>query len=55
MTSYVPRKSREVHAEGLLRRINDAGPVRFAEGGYVMGAAECVCEEPCRYCQCEQP
>lgn len=27
-------------------------PVGFAEGGYTMGAAACVCEEPCRYCKC---
>ena len=23
------------------------------EGDYTPGRAECVCEEPCRYCQCE--
>lgn len=31
--SIVPRRSREVHAEGLLRAINDAGPVEYADGG----------------------
>ena len=54
MTGYVPRKSREVHAErfATLREAIEAGPPRFANGGIV---AECVCEEPCRYCHCEDP
>lgn len=51
--SIIPRRSREVHAVGLLRAINDAAPVKYANGGYVKARAECVCEEPCRYCKCE--
>jgi hypothetical protein len=68
MTSYVPRRSREVHAESLLRRINDDCPVEFAEGGLVVWGGQdegeafiplrddsaCVCEEPCRYCHCKE-
>ena len=45
-----PRRSREVHAElpRTLPRPEQCEP-------HTMGAAECVCEEPCRYCKCEKP
>ena len=56
MMSRVPRKSREVHAQRIA-------PLRPMSARYLLGVeddephtpgrAECVCEEPCRYCRCE--
>ena len=61
MTSYVPRsdRTRTVTEARLLAFINAQAP-RFADGGivdcgdYQPGPAECVCEEPCRYCHCKE-
>ena len=67
MMSRVPRKSREVHAEpvdvtyvppGTFEQIrkNPTGlsdAAREAIARRWLARAECVCEEPCRYCRCE--
>lgn len=67
MTSYVPRRSREVHAERSRIRNPITDQFRTVDGRenrfmarpehdepHTIGAAECVCEEPCRYCHCKE-
>lgn len=49
-----PRKSREVHAEALYRgRDTIMGLTKDEALERVRVIADCVCEEPCRYCRCE--
>lgn len=66
-----PRRSREVHAERVdvtapsvdadALRLLETDPADYfaathkpAPFGY-RPVAECLCEEPCRYCQCDKP
>lgn len=59
----VPRRSREVHAFDAVRAdalaLLKSDPAAYfaathkpAPFGY--RSADCVCEEPCRYCRCER-
>lgn len=40
-------------AARLVRAILDAADEVRADEPHTMGTADCVCEEPCRYCKCE--